>query len=85
MTNTIPPSTRIRRSRVGNVDTDRLVARQVHIATMAVAGFAECTTRRPFVDRALELHAIENEMDRRGAIFARRTLTTDQIAGMTCA
>lgn len=82
----VPASVSIRCSRVGNVDTDRLVRRAEALHAMADNNFRDEPTRRPFVQRAAELFAIENEIDRREVpFFRRRTLTPEQCNAMTAA
>lgn len=82
----VPASTPIRCSRVGNVDTDRLIRRAEFLHAMADGGFRDMPTRRPFVQRAAEMFAIENEIDRREVpFFRRRTLTRAQCDAMTAA
>ena len=84
MNPTVPPSTSVRRSRAGNIDTDRLVARQEFLSAMADGNFRNCGSRREFVDRAREMRAIEDVLSSRGVQFRRRTLTASQVASMTC-
>lgn len=79
----VPSTTRVRPSRVANIDADRLLRRQAHIVGLADAGFRETRRRREMVELAVELFAIENELDRRGVLFARRTLTAEQSAAMS--
>lgn len=74
----VPATTTIRRSRVGNIDTDRLLRRQAHLVAAATDFFQECQSRAQFRNRADELYAIENELDLRGASYTRRTLTRRQ-------
>lgn len=75
----VPASTKIRPSRVGNMDANRLMARQGFLVAMADNGFRDCGQRRQFVDKVAELRAIENELDRRGldCAYTRRTLTDE--------
>lgn len=71
----VPSTTRVRRSRVANIDTDRLMRRQAHIVGLADAGFRDARRRVEMVDLARELFAIENELDARAVSYTRRTLT----------
>lgn len=65
--NVVPPSTAVRRGRVQNVDTDRLLARQdfLHDMLLAQHGWM-LDSRNDFAMRALELQAVERELVRRG-------------------
>lgn len=74
MKNMVPASTPIRRSRVQFIDPDRLNRRQQFLVELADSGFCDEPNRRPFVQRAQELLAVEEEMHARGMSFARRTL-----------
>lgn len=70
----VPAARRIRRSKVRNIDTDRLQRRQAHIVSVAEGGFQDVGQRRQMVDLAQELFAIENELDARGVSYDRRSL-----------
>lgn len=78
MSTPVPASTSIRRSRVANIDTDRLLRRQAYIAGEIDGHFPSAPTRHPFVLRAQEMFAVENELDARGVDYQRRTLTRIQ-------
>jgi hypothetical protein len=64
-------STPVKRNRVGNVDTDRLLGRQGHLVVML--RHVEQDNRHPHVMRAAELMAVEDELDRRGLVTVRRS------------
>lgn len=66
MTATVPSSTRIRRSRVGNIDTDRLTRRARHLRGVLLFEGHTFATRHNFVMRAAEFSAINRELGRRG-------------------
>lgn len=84
MNATVPPDRRVRPSRVQNIDTDRLVARQQFIVGLARDNFRDCGQRRNMVNLSIELFAIENQLADRGVQFVRRTLTRQQSDAMTC-
>ena len=67
----VPSTTSIKRSRVGNIDTERLLGRQGALVLRLRAAAEE--SRINHVMRAAELAAIENELDRRGLDTVRRT------------
>ena len=73
---TVPDTTAVRASRVGNIDTDRLLRRRAKLIEMADGGFREIGRRSEFVRRAIELRAIEDELVERGeiAFYERRTI-----------
>jgi hypothetical protein len=73
----VPASTKIRPSRVGNMETERLLRRQAFLVAMADDGFRDCGQRRQFVDKARELRSVENELDLRSVAYQRRTLTDE--------
>ena len=63
----VPVTTSIRRSKVGNMDTERLQARHAHLDTMLTAdGMREnFESLHAAVDRARERKAISEELGRR--------------------
>jgi hypothetical protein len=78
MSQHVPSSTPIKRSRAHNVDTDRLLRRRGFLVSMADDGFRSLGSRNLMVMRALELHAVENALDSRGVVYTRRTLSQAQ-------
>lgn len=70
--NNVPATTAIRRNRVANIDTDRLLRRRDHlIDTLLVQGGRTTPGgRMNFGFRAAELHAIRRELVARGAVSA---------------
>lgn len=63
----VSSSTAVRRSRVGNVGTDRLLRRQDHLLVLLVVnGARSLPTRNRMVVRAQELDAVERELRDRG-------------------
>ena len=61
----VPASTKIRFTRVGNVDTDRLVRRRAHIVATKAEFARNADARIELRQRARELFAIEAELVRR--------------------
>lgn len=81
MSQNVPATTPVKRNRVRNIDTARLLARQGCLVGLIRAnGF---DSRHAFAMRALELRAVEDELSARGETFARRTLTAEQCAAMS--
>jgi len=68
MSNHVPATTSIKRSRVGNIDTDRLNRRRAHVIELVTVRVAEIDQRIEMVQRAAELSAIEVELVRRGEL-----------------
>ena len=64
----VPASTSIRRNRVGNIDTDRLSRRREFLRSLLKDQTHALENRIDFVWKAAELHAIENELERRGEL-----------------
>lgn len=62
----VPATTRIRSSRVGNIDTDRLRRRAVHLRRTLPSWAKACDGRKELRDRAREMLAVEAELERRG-------------------
>ena len=65
MSNYVPATTAIRRSRVCNIGNDRLIRRQHHLLDMLVES-RQFSTRMNFAVRAAELWEIERELVTRG-------------------
>jgi hypothetical protein len=76
VTGFVPPSTSIRRSRVRNIDTDRLRNRRAYVIAQFAHAGKHFESRHDFAMRALELRAIETELINRNHLPAteRRTL-----------
>lgn len=66
--NEVPASTPIRRSKVRNIDTDRLSRRREFLRSLIKDRAGELENRIDFVWRAAELHAIETELESRGEL-----------------
>lgn len=64
----------MRVSRIKNIDTDRLARRQQFLVGMMENANKHFENRRPFVEKAIELYAIENALEERGHTFDRKTL-----------
>lgn len=64
----IPATTAIRRSRVANIDTDRLIRRRAQLRHDIANSNLVFDTRMDFAWRALEMRAIEDELVRRDAL-----------------
>ena len=62
----VPATTSIRRSRVHNVDSDRLVRRHGHLQDLVCVNPHRLPNQNRLVMRAAELHAVEREMRVRG-------------------
>lgn len=75
MSHTVPASTSIRRSRVGNIDTDRLERRRPFIIAQIENSNKEFDRRADFIARVAELVVIERELVARGVLTteARKT------------
>ena len=71
----VPSSTPVRRSRVGNVDTDRLTRRRDYLVTVGLPGLlsGDCS-RSDYSNRVGELTLIEDCLDDRGVVYTRRTM-----------
>lgn len=67
MTQFVPASTPVRRSRVGNIDTDRLSRRRGFVIELLADG-ANFEVRIEFAQRVAELAAIERELMQRGEL-----------------
>lgn len=78
MANDVPFTVKIRPSRVKNIETERLIGRQGVLVDMMTNQTALFEQRREMVNKAMELFAIENEMDDRGISYTRRTFTAEQ-------
>lgn len=79
MSTTVPASTAIKRNRIKNIDTDRLVARQAYLVALFDGPTSDLPDRRvEYIARASELAAIEDHLDHRGVVYTRRTLTPAQ-------
>lgn len=74
MNKLVPASTKIRPSRVKNIDTDRLQRRQVYLSIMMDNANENFPRRKSFVEKAQEMYAVENELAARDVTFNRRTL-----------
>jgi hypothetical protein len=74
-TEPIPDTTAIKRSKVGNIDTDRLARRQQRLDKDIRLSEAQFGTRIKFAYRMAELDAVEKELEQRGEEFARSPLT----------
>lgn len=81
----IPTTTAIKRNRVGNIDSGRLLRRHAHLLDMVVTnGCNMLPNRIDFVMRAAELHAIESEIVRRGITTHKQMLVMrNHAAGRT--
>ena len=66
----VPASTRIRRSRVGNMDVARLARRYAFLLNLVHNESHTFTTRHNFAVRAAELQAVQNELRLRRMPFA---------------
>lgn len=78
MSQFVPASTRIRRSRARNIDTDRLLRRQAFLVDLLRNNSRSLERRKDFVERAAELAAIENALDQRDVQYVRVTMTPAQ-------
>jgi hypothetical protein len=82
----IPADVAVKRNRVANIDTDRLIRRRQWI----VDRFNREDTHAPVIPggrlgagyRAVELRAIETELEARDVSFDRFTMTDDQLAAL---
>jgi hypothetical protein len=76
MTEPVPATTAIKRSRVGNIDNDRLTRRAEHLGTTVLTppGGRAIESRTEYAARAAELVAVEDELEARGTTHQRRTL-----------
>lgn len=73
----VPATTAIRRSRVGNVDTDRLMRRRAFLHDLCIVnGGRTLATRMDFAMRAAELTAIETALCDRGDLSPADRITT---------
>ena len=70
----VPASTKVRVSRIKNIETERLVRRQAYLDVMMDNPNEHFPRRRAFVEKAQEMYAIENALEERGHTFARRTI-----------
>lgn len=61
----VPVTTSIKRNRVGNIDTDRLVARAAFVRHLVTVEARTFERRAEWAARVAELLAIEAELDRR--------------------
>lgn len=75
--NTVPAHKSIRRNRVRNVDTDRLRARRLYVATLMRDHSRAIESRHEYVMRAAELVAIERELVDRGALAPAMRVTRE--------
>lgn len=73
MTDFDPATTKIRRSRVGNIDSDRLHARRDRLGADVHLNPGQFSSRMDWAYKALELTAIETELEGRGEISNRYT------------
>ncbi len=70
-TQNVPATTPIKRSRVSNIDHDRLFRRRAHLVSLLILrGGRTLATRMDFAMRAAELQAIESDLIRRGMLPA---------------
>jgi hypothetical protein len=69
----VPASTKVRYTRVGNVDTERLMRRRAHIIATKSEFARAADARIELRQRARELFAIEAELVRRGEMFLADT------------
>ena len=73
MSQIVPASTSIRRSRVHNIDTDRLQRRREFLRQQLVVERGRAIERRrQFAERAGELAKIEDELERRESLPGSR-------------
>ena len=73
----VPSTTAVRRSRVGNIDTDRLQRRAARLRNdIDDPEFVFPGARKGFRERAAELTAIESELVRRGSLAPSNRFTT---------
>ena len=76
MTQFVPATTAVKRSRAHNVDTDRLLRRRTFLHGWVKHGHRQLdVTRADFGARAAELTVIENVLVDRGAIAVHDRLT----------
>lgn len=68
MSQPVPASTKIRRSRVSNIDLDRLQRRRTFLIDSVTVGSRDFENRMDWVVRVAELAAIERELVKRGAL-----------------
>lgn len=71
----VPPTTKIRQSRVKNHTTERLAARRLYLIEDFIADFDD--GRTAFGMRMQELRKIEDELEGRSVAIRRRTLRID--------
>lgn len=72
----VPASTAVKRNRVGNVDSDRLSRRRLFLIDLLYMRSREIETRVEFAYRAVELHAVEAELLRRGDLAGGYVVTS---------
>lgn len=73
---TVPPTTAIKRSRVGNIDTDRLRSRRLFLVVLIKQYARMFDVRVEFVARVAELRAIEGELVARGELAPAHRVVT---------
>jgi hypothetical protein len=71
----VPPTTAIKRSRVGNIDTDRLRARRLFLAVLIKQYSRTFEARVEFVSRCAELAVIERELVKRDELCPTKMVT----------
>ena len=71
----VPATVPVRRNRVQNIDTDRLMRRRDQVASDIRNSSNVYESRADFIMSAAELNAIENELERRGEPIERITRT----------
>ena len=64
----VSPAVAIKRNKVGNISTRRLLGRRDRLAVDTVLNTRQFATRMNFAMRAAELVSVETELDRRGAM-----------------
>lgn len=76
MSQPVPVTTAVKRSRAQNIDTPRLVARRIFLIDMIRNRSREFENRIDFVVRVAELSVIENVLNDRGVLAVAERVTT---------
>lgn len=71
----VPATTAIKRSRVHNINTERLINRRQYLVEQLTTNVSQFDQRIDFAVRAAELKAIENELVDRGVLSTEKRYT----------
>lgn len=81
MTTFVPSETKVRRSRVQNIDNLRLYRRRLYLVYMVRDNTRDFECKGDWLDRVAELSVIETEMTRRGILNETERYLTPQQPG----